>query len=424
MKTQFALTGFSLDMSLLWDQAQGPKSTDCSKSRLAAADAAMREKFASGKVGFYDLSKFADPSADGGSVETAQRLQRDFQAALILGIGGSYLGAASAVQALGSGDFELTWLSNVDPAAVRHVHQKLGMRKHATIAISKSGNTTETLAGFYHFSAELDPKGYVAITDPKSGELRRLAKENNWTSLEVPPNVGGRFSVLTPVGLLPAALGGVDVVALLEGARQMHALLEDSAVEENPAYLFALSQYLWDVDHGRTAQYLMPYWSSLQLFAQWYVQLWGESLGKITPSGKRVGPTPVAALGTTDQHSLLQLFKEGPHNKLVGFIDVLAQGAPTPVGPASFKPGECAYLSRHSFEKISHEACGATQRSLTNSQVPTYRITVPNLDAAALGALFFFFETATAFAGELYGVNAFDQPGVEESKKLLHAALA
>ncbi len=422
MKTQWDLAGFSLDTSLLWNLSTGPKNSDLEVGRIKAADQRLREKFQSGRVGFYSLA--AEKADLDRILALNAQIRREFEAALVLGIGGSFLGAASAVQAVGDEAFPLTWVSNIDPAAIRTATKQLNERKHATLVISKSGNTTETLAAFYHFSPKLDPKGFVIITDPTTGELRRLANENRWQTLSVPPNIGGRFSVLSPVGLLPCALGGVDIEALMKGARKMHDLLDDSSPEQNPAYLFALALHLWDEKCAHGLQYLMPYWSSLQFFAQWYVQLWGESLGKVTSDGKRVGPTPIAALGSTDQHSLLQLFKEGPRNKLVGFLDVLTQGGEIEVGDAAFRTGDSGYLCRHSFEKISREASSATLRSLTNSSIPTYRITVPRLNAEALGALFFFFETATAFAGELYQINAFDQPGVEETKKLLHAALS
>ncbi len=423
MKTQWELPGFTLDTSTLWNQNKGPKDSDVEEGRLVSAEQRFRDKMAANLTGFYDLPTQSITSNPVEVLALAKRLREYFEAAMVIGIGGSYLGAASVVQALGDGKYPLTWVSNIDPAAIRQARERIGERRHSTIVVSKSGNTTETLAAFYHFSRLLDPKGFVTITDPSSGELRRLTKENEWTSLEVPTKVGGRFSVFTPVGLLPCALAGVDIVGLIEGANRMRSLLEDCKPENNPAHLFALALHLWDEEHGHGQQYLMPYWSNLALLADWYVQIWGESLGKIDPSGRRVGPTPVAALGTTDQHSLLQLFKDGPANKVVGFIDVLAQGPETTVGAPSFRAGDAGYLSRHTFENISHEACKATQKSLINSNVPTYRLTVRRLDPQTLGAMIFFFETATAIAGELYGVNAFDQPGVEESKKLLHAAL-
>lgn len=422
MKTVFQLPGFSLDLTPLWNQKDGPRAADLHNT-LEQADRAMRERFRSGAVGFYDLPETLMQAEPECLVAAVKKIRSEYEGALILGIGGSYLGAASAVQAVGSEGFPLTWISNIDPPAIRAASQAVKRGKQATIVISKSGNTTETLAAFYHFSSHLNHKGILVITDPQSGELRRLANENGWAAMEVPPNIGGRFSVLTPVGLLPAALGGVDTREMVSGAKQMRDALEASAPTENPAYLFARSLQLWDEECEHSLHYLMPYWSTLSKFAEWYVQLWGESLGKINANGRHAGPTAVAALGTTDQHSLLQLFKDGPRNKVVGFMDILGEGTSTPVGQAGFAPGASGYLCKHTFEEISHQALAATQKSLNNSGVPTFKFTLPRLTPAALGALYFFFETATAFAGELYGVNPFDQPGVEESKKLLHAAL-
>jgi glucose-6-phosphate isomerase len=420
MKTQWDLGPVTFDTTLLWNTDGGPSLKSIDRGKLKQADARLRQRFVSGEIGFYDLP--SDTKSLDLILSTSEKLEQDFPAALVLGIGGSYLGAASLVQAVGTEKFPLTWVSNIDPHAIKTAAVALRNSKHAAIVISKSGNTTETLAAFYHFASGLDPRGIVAITDPKTGELRKLANANDWTSLEVPPNVGGRFSVLSPVGLLPACLGGVDIARLLAGAQGMRQRLDAYSADENPAYLFSSALHDWN-QAGRTVQYLMPYWSNLRLFAEWYVQLWGESLGKKQANGTRVGPTAVAALGTTDQHSLLQLFNEGPLNKVVGFIDVAKQGPSLAVGKPPFAPGASSYLCNHSFEKITHEALLATRQSLTSSKVPTYTCSIPELNAEALGAFVFFLETATAFSGELYGINAFNQPGVEESKLLLHAAL-
>jgi glucose-6-phosphate isomerase len=290
--------------------------------------------------------------------------------------------------------------------------------------ISKSGNTVETMGAFFHLSPNLDPKGIVAITDPKQGELRSLAHREGWTSFPIAPNIGGRYSVLTAVGLLPSELGGVSANGLLQGAAQMRAYLESLPPEENPAFSFALASYFWDVEGNRAVQYLMPYHRNLKLIADWYVQLWAESLGKRTTSDPEVavGFSPVAALGTTDQHSLLQLFKEGPGDKIIGFLEVEPKGS-TPIGKPPFVVEKLSYLTDHTFEEITHLASLATEKSLNNSGVPTYRIVTEAPSPELLGALFFFFETACALAGELYGVDAFNQPGVEEAKRLLRESL-
>lgn len=235
--------------------------------------------------------------------------------------------------------------------------------------------------------------------------------------MPVPKNVGGRFSVLTAVGLLPAALAGIDVQAALEGALAMHDALCACPAEENPAYLLAAAKHALHTQSGFAVQYLMPYWSSLRPFADWYVQLWAESLGK-----EGHGPTPAAALGSQDQHSLLQLFKEGPKNKIIGFLNVLDESTARVRNPV-FKSPAFSYLWDIPAGRLNRLACDSTQTSLKRSGVPTYRIDLPKVEARAMGALFLFFELSCAFAAELYGVNAFDQPGVEEAKQLLRDAL-
>ena len=429
MKTQWNLGSFSLDTGGLWNSQGGPRWQKENEARLEKAHRALREQFTSGAIGFYDWPNRITSEEVQAMQSLAERLRKEYDGAAIIGIGGSYLGPAALYQALRAPEaqekFPVTWVSNVDPAAMEQARYFVGKHKAATVVISKSGGTTETLSAFFHLSRHLDPKGYVLITDPKAGELRRLAQKYDWASFSVPPNIGGRYSVLTPVGLFPAFLGGLPVDEILRGAREMHDYLDSCSPAENPAYLLACAKEAWDVGHHHSIQYLMPYTSGLKLFADWYVQLWGESIGKKqrTAPNRAVGFTPVAALGTSDQHSLLQLFKEGPNNKIIGFVDVLSEGGKTVIGEPGFEVKGLNYLFQHTFEEITHLACGATQKSLSNSGVPTYRLSIPRLDARFLGALFLFFETACAFAGELYDVDAFNQPGVEEAKKLLRAAL-
>lgn len=426
MSAIYKLDRFSLDLS---DLDPGVTSGAEAKRRLENAHGTLRARFASGEVGFYDWPEKIEARELDAMASVSRRLRQEFEGALILGIGGSYLGPAAVFQALREpaeeDAFPIGWVSNIDGNAIRRADHLVRNRRLATVVISKSGGTTETLSAFFHFAPKLDPKGYVAITDPKTGELRRLAEANRWASFPVPPNVGGRYSVLTAVGLLPAYLGGLAAEELIAGAREMRRRLEACAPAENPAYLLAYAQYVWDVSRHHSVQYLMPYSSQLRLFADWNVQLWGESIGKRQRANpdQAVGFTPVAALGTSDQHSLLQLFKEGPNNKIIGFLDVLDSGRKTLIGEPPFAVDALKFLFPHSFEEVSHLAGQATQASLRNSGVPTYRIELPNADARALGALFFFFETACAFAGELYEVDAFNQPGVEEAKRLLRAAL-
>jgi glucose-6-phosphate isomerase len=335
-------------------------------------------------------------------------LKNTFEGVLIIGIGGSYLGPRTLVEALSDNSYPIYWLSQPDPIEIRRIENIAKQKKLCTVVISKSGNTIETLSAFFHLQKYLDPKGYIIITDPKKGTLRELAEKNKWLSFEVPPTVGGRYSVLTPVGFVPAAFAGINISRLLEGQVEMQGYLDNSK-EENPA--LALAQYKYSLaEKGFSIQYFMPYLQCLKFFSEWYVQLFAESLGK-----ELKGPTPVAALGPSDQHSILQLIKEGPKNKVVGFLD-------------------CDFIDQKeiqnpsyqglTFEKLNHFACESVAESLDNSQIPNYKIQLKSFSEKNLAALFYFLEVCCAFSAELYGVDAYNQPGVEESKNLLKKRLS
>ncbi len=415
-------------MGKLWDHPEGPRAGGELDRRMVDADLAVRAKYRSGSVGFYDWPVTQTATEKAEVRQIAQRLRKEYEGALIFGIGGSHLGPAAVLQALRSPEeedkFPVRWVSNVDPAAIRSADALLKKKKLAAIVVSKSGGTSETLAGFFHFSQKLDAKSVVAVTDPSAGWLRRAAQKEGWATLPVPPAIGGRFSVHTAVGLLPIELAGLSQDKFLEGASHMRERLDRCEPKDNPAYLLAAAFHHWDFKH-RSVQYLMPYWSNLSFVADWYVQLFGESLGKrlLRDPQKAVGFTPVGALGTTDQHSLLQLMKEGPSDKIVGFLDVSPDSNDLKVAEPSFDPGDQKFLVGQSFARLSRLASAAAEKSLNNAGVPTYRIELPRLDESALGALFFFLEASCAFAGELYGVDAFNQPGVEEAKRLLRQSL-
>lgn len=415
----FDLPHFSLDLNALNQFPKGKAADHGVFSQFEKMDSALRAKFESKSVGFYYYPSSLTVTDVEGIQSLATHIRKNYEGVLIFGIGGSFLGAAALQDALADKRevFSLHWVSNVDRSAIAEAERFAKSRRVAALLISKSGNTTETLSSFYHLSHFVDPKAIFAITDPASGELRRLSTEHQWQTLSVPPNIGGRFSVFSPVGLLPLALAGVDIVRLLKGATELTAYLDKKVPQENPAYLYALAQHLWDKEYKHPIQVLMPYESSLKRIGDWYVQLWAESIGK-----KQMGPTPLPALGTTDQHSMLQLFKEGPNDKIVGFIDVFGK-TKTPVGQSVYCSKDFSFLTQHTFEEINHEACLATRRSLTNSKVPTYLVHFPEISPETMGSFLQFQMAACAFAGELYGIDAFNQPGVEEAKVLLRAAL-
>ena len=364
----FSLPGFSLDLGSLWQHSVGLAKFN-PLPMFQRAEKNLSEKFLNETLGFYHWPEKI-PELELLEIQSlAKELKSKFQGALICGIGGSHLGAASILEALGTTDdersFPIFWLNNVDRNAMEKARAFVSERKVATLLISQSGNTIETLSGFFHLSPYLDPDGIVIITDPKTGELRRWVNDHHYRSLPVPTNIGGRFSVLTSVGLLPLALGGIDITKLLQGAKNLKN------------HLTTLS----------------------------------------------VGPTFVGALGSRDQHSLLQLFKEGPNNKLIGFMDLAPPAHPLLVGTPPISAPQFDYLTRHSFEELSSKALLATQQSLASAKVPTYSFQLNALTPETLGAFILFQEFACAIAGEFYQVNAFNQPGVEEAKQLLRSSL-
>lgn len=421
---QWCLPNFVLDLADLWTHPKGPRLIGNEGLLSQAIWKSVRRRIESGSAGFFDLP-IHEKTRLTTMEQVAKELRQNFEGAVLLGIGGSHWGAEAILNALAPyeyGPFSLTWITQPDSDRIETVRTLSKQKRLASVIISKSGNTTETLSAFYHLSQTLDPRGFVIITDPKSGELRELATKEGWTSFEIPPNVGGRFSVLTSAGLFPALLGGISASDLLSGAARVRDALMSTSAEECPAFWTALSYYRWDTECHRPIQYFMPYRESFSAFSHWFVQLWAESLGKKTAANARVGFTPVAALGPSDQHSLLQLFKDGPSDKIIGLLDVRPRSH-TPIGMPSFQPGRHAYLTQSTFEQLIHSSCVATQTTLRNSNVPTYRILIEHIRAETLGSLFFFFETACALAGELYDVDAYGQPAVEEGKRLLKESL-
>lgn len=422
------LPHFSLSLDSLVPSDERARFASAFDSGAPRWHAAVQQHFRSGKVGFYDWPVDAEGSLAKASHEIAKKLRSETHGALMLGIGGSALGPVAAEEALRSPDdrdkYPLHWVANVDAEAMERAVRFAKARKCALVVTSKSGGTIETMAALFKLLPLVDEKHVVAVTDEKTGFLRELATARKWTTLPVPANVGGRYSVLTAVGALPMALCGIDVEQVLGGARAMRTALEGKTGYENPALVLAAAKHFADSELKRPVQYLMAYRSSLERFADWYVQLWAESLGQQRRTDKKpVGPTPVAAVGSADQHSVLQLLRQGPGDKVVGFLSVVDRASDATVPAPPFPAGPLAYLVGQRYADLVSEASYAVEKSLGNGGTPTYRLHLPQLDAAALGALFFFFETACAYGGECYDVAAFDQPGVEETKILWRAAL-
>lgn len=398
---------------------------------------ALRER---GVLGFLDLT-------DGGSVLPEIRAFADgmgqaFSDVVLLGIGGSALGPIALRSALRSTRWNelddegreyyprLHVVENVDPSTLAALLDRLELGRTLVLVISKSGGTAETMAQYLivrgRLETELGDKAtrhFVFITDPAKGALRRIAEADGIAALAIPPNVGGRFSVLSAVGLLPAALIGIDVEALLAGAAEMKARCEAESLEENPAAVFAAAHWIADTFLGLHTHVFMPYADPLRDLALWFVQLWAESLGKIRADGTSVGPTPLAALGATDQHSQVQLFMEGPRDKTVAFVQVATTTRDIEIPRLHADVPELAYLGGKSLAQLLDAERQATAAALAQRGRPNLTITLDTLDAYHLGGIFMLLEIATVYAGEWYGVDAMNQPGVELGKQFTYALM-
>lgn len=412
---------------------------DNEASAFESAVRNVREQVDQGKLGFWKLP--SDRELLGKVRKVKAALGFDVRDVLVLGIGGSSLGGRAIYQAL-SEPLEvpsvetlsrprLHFPDNSDPWLLSHLFKQVDPSHCAVLVISKSGGTVETAAQQLvvrqWLVSKLGREGLcgkmVAITDPERGTLREIADQDKLLSLEIPANVGGRFSVLSAVGLLPACLCGVDIEAMQEGAAAMAERCSNSRLRENPAGIIAAVHVLQQRLRGRGTHVIMPYGDRLRAFAAWYVQLWAESLGKrLNRLGSVVeqGPTPLAAVGATDQHAQMQLFMEGPRDKLLTFIQVQEAEGDLSV-PLS--PGPYEYLGHTTLARLlDAERQGVTQ-ALARDGRPSMTIVLKRIDARSLGALFFLYQAATAFAGELYGIDAFNQPGVEEGKRLAFGLL-
>ena len=416
-------------------------------ARFTEAHAAVGGLHGEGTLGFLDLPD--DRELHRTTVEYVARVkQRSGADALtdvvVLGIGGSALGPIALRTALcppqwnllddaaRGGSPRLHVLDNVDPANIGALLARLDPRKSLFVVTSKSGGTAETMAQYLVVRGRLTAslgeaaakERLVFVTDPQKGALRTIARTEGIAALEIPANVGGRFSVLTPVGILPAALMGIDTAGLLDGAADMRARCASGTLDRNIAGTFAALQYLADSKHGRHVHVLMPYSDALRDMAAWFVQLWAESLGKHRTTGDPgVGPTPLAALGATDQHSQVQLFMEGPPDKTVTFIAVEQSAVGVEIPTLHPDVPELAYLGGHQLGELLDIERRATAGALARRGRPNMTLLMETVDPFRLGELLMLLELATAYAGQLYGVNAFDQPGVELGKQFTYAML-
>ncbi len=390
------------------------------------------KKIEAQNLGFYKVIDDKEMTAEIRSF--AETSSGKYSHIVVLGIGGSALGTICIVQSLSHlfKPSKLIVADNIDPVIIKELEDTIEFEKTLFIVVTKSGSTPETLSQFFYFKDKCEKAGlpvrehFVIITDPEKGLLRKIADIENIPSFEVPVTTGGRFSVLTAVGLLPAALIGSDTESLLKGARKIRENFLSEDPEKNLPFRLAAIQYLSYLK-GKKINVIIPYAQKLIKFADWYRQLLAESIGKkVDREGNvvNVGITPVNALGATDQHSQSQLYNEGPNDKLHIFIKVndLAPLVHIP----NLYPDELSltYLNNITFNKLIETEMEGTVQALTQNDRPNITIEIERVDEEALGGLFMLFECATAFLGEFFNINAFNQPGVELSKQITKQLLS
>ncbi|MDH5541986.1 MAG: glucose-6-phosphate isomerase [Nitrospinota bacterium] len=410
-------------------------------AKTPAVHSRLNELRTNGTIGFFDLAS----NDTAPLIKFARKIREKYENLVVLGIGGSALGASAVQSALNPSFYNLLARNkrkgfprlfvadNIDPDWFDEVLSIADPKKTIYNVISKSGTTAETMSQFMVVFDLLRSKlkgkwkkRVVITTDAKNGILREIVDEFGLESFEIPANVGGRFSVFTPVGLLPLACAGIDINLLLDGASRMAERCSSEKFNENPAYILGALHYLADVRKGKSSTVMMPYSTKLYGVADWFRQLWAESLGKAKDlQGKQVntGQTPIKALGVTDQHSQVQLYVEGPNDKMFVFLEIENFSKEVVIPEVFEDKAPLKYLAGKSLNKLIKTEMEGTEYALTTHNRPSMTIKLPELNAHTLGQLMFMLEAATAYAGGLYGIDPFDQPGVEFGKKYTYAMM-
>jgi len=400
--------------------------SDIIESDIREAYAALIEESDSGEIGYYLLPE------DKKMLKEIQSFCADYdfgaiKNVIVIGIGGSSLGTKAIDHMLSHtdnrNDKNLIFMENVDPNEIEKNLKDVRFEESFFIMISKSGGTIETTSHVKYivhkydvsFEDALFKKHFAVITDPLS-PLDQFAKDVGLKAFHLPLNVGGRFSVFTPVGLLPLTILGYDIDALLAGAtakkNSFFAKSEDVLVKK--AYFYAKNQEILPIN------VLFSYSSSFKYFNDWYVQLWGESLGKIDRDGTRVGLTPIGLVGSVDQHSFLQLIIEGPLNKTVTMIKVEDFENEMKIPDVTIPHLEKTnFINNHSFNTLINAQCDATMQSIKDQGIDVDMITLPKLDENSAGEMIMYYELLTSLTGYFLNVNTYDQPGVELGKVIL-----
>ncbi len=428
---------FRFDFSLVHEGNLGngegltPRQMDRATRRAEREAKKLAMRHDSGEIGFPGLP-FREKEARAVS-RYAAGMRKRFTHLLVLGIGGSALGTKAVFEGIGGEGarkgLRLSVADNVDPDAFLPLLRRHPMKTTAVVAISKSGGTAETNAQLALAIESLKracgktwKEHLVMVTDPEKGVFRRFADSLGVVTFPVPQNVGGRFSVLSPVGLLPLAAAGVHVEKLLSGARWMESVFRRGKGKKNPVLAAAAVYTHYLVDNPKPVHVWFTYGEGLSRVSEWWQQLWAESLGKRRSAGPPVGQTPARAVGVTDQHSQVQLYQDGPADKIFTFVKWMRGREKGTVPASGFAPG-MEILGKRPLRDLFDAEFEGTIGALWKAGRPIVRIEVGKRDEVHLGAFLHFWEWVTAIAGESAGIDPFDQPGVEEGKIITRALM-
>lgn len=423
-------------------QEQGISEADFQSysSVISKAYTSVVEGSGKGMMGWTELAYNQDVICD-DIIATANEVRAKFENFVVLGIGGSALGPIAVFQALCH--FRYNDLpkdkrngpkffveDNVDPERMVALLDVIDIEKTMFNVITKSGATSETMSQYLIISKLLKDKlgakakdHIIATTDAKKGNLIKIASQEGYKTYYIPDGVGGRFSEICPVGLLPAAVLGIDIKAMLKGCANMQEACKSADVTKNMALMAATLQYI-SIQKGKNISVMMPYADSLKSIADWYCQLWGESVGKkVDLDGKIVfaGQTPVKALGVTDQHSQVQLYTEGPYDKVITIIGVDKYRTEYVIPNGCEEMPDVNFLCGHTLNKLIDNERLATEYALTKANRANHTIILPEVNAESIGELMMFFMLKTAYVGAMLNINTFNQPGVEEGKNATYA---
>lgn len=417
------MPSLQLDTSLLYSSQEPQHGISQATEKITAeqierAVATVNQRIGAKEYGFISCLENSEIEAE---IDTVISELRWAATLVVVGIGGSDLGGRAIQQAFDEGaqiQQVLFHGDSTDPVQLTRLLAKINLEKTVFIIVSKSGGTVETMAQYFYFkhhyqqSTENWQQHFLFITDPEQGLLRKEASEHHIQTVSIPENVGGRFSVLTAVGLFPAAAMGVATSELIAGAQEV--VLDSSLLKM--AQIIASTQYQL-FTQGTKLVVMMPYSVQLEEFARWFRQLWAESLGK-----DGTGILPIQARGPADQHSQLQFYAQGEAMLSHLFIRIEKRHEEVPL-PEISAP-EFAYLEGHSLHELVNVEQQATAVSLADLGRPSATLIVSELNERAMGQLFMLFELAVVYLAEMLGVNAFDQPGVEASKQIVKKTLS